>query len=147
MQTILSTVARRWLGCLLALWAGWAVAESEIRSPDEIPGTVRVDAEGLIDLIYRIPELTLIDSRVPMDRRQGYIEGSESLPDTHTDCDTLALHLDDLDAPVAFYCNGPRCGRSAKAAQVAVDCGYRRIYWFRGGFEEWLGKGYPVIKE
>jgi len=146
-QKTLSTAARRWLGCLLMLWVSWAAAEAEIRSPDEIPGAIKVDAEGLIDLIYRIPELTLIDSRVPMDRRHGYIEGSDSLPDTDTDCDTLALHLEGPEAPVAFYCNGPRCGRSAKAAQVAVACGYRRIYWFRGGFEEWLEKGYPVIKE
>ncbi len=147
MQTTSPTTARRWLGGLLALWAGWAAAEAPIRSPDEIPGTVKVDAEGLIDLVYRIPDLTLIDSRLAMDRRHGYIEGSESLPDTDTDCQSLARRLQGPDAPVAFYCNGPRCGRSATAAQVAVDCGYRRIYWFRGGFEEWLEKGYPVVKE
>jgi rhodanese-related sulfurtransferase len=51
------------------------------------------------------------------------------------------------DHPVVFYCNGIRCGRSREAAQIARGCGFRNVYWFRGGFEEWLAQGYPYLKE
>ena len=40
-----------------------------------------------------------------------------------------------------------KCGRSAKAIVIALQCGYSNIYWFRGGFEEWLSKGYPYLQE
>jgi len=116
-------------------------------SPEFIKGTTRVSAEEFIDLIGKIPELIIIDSRIRADRKQGYVEGSVSLPDVETNCKTLAGKIKDKAAPTLFYCNGVKCGRSAKAIKVAVDCGYSKLYWFRGGFEEWLAKGYPYVQE
>lgn len=57
--------------------------------PDVIAGVSRVDAEKLIELESG-SNLVIIDSRLLVDRRQGYIEGSVSLTDTVTDCDSLA---------------------------------------------------------
>lgn len=137
------------LAAVLALAAGVQAAGDTVseHAPDNISGTVKVDAEGLIDTISSTPGLVLIDSRIAMDRKQGYIEGSVSLPDTDTDCDTLSLVIPDLNRPVLFYCNGPKCGRSVKAIHKAQACGYNKLYWFRGGFEEWTEKGYPFLKE
>ena len=45
-----------------------------------------------------------------------------------------------------FYCNGIKCGRSAKAAQIAIDCGYTDVYLFRKGMEEWQEKQYPLVQ-
>lgn len=122
-------------------------ATETVLAPDNIPGTTKVDAEGLIDTIGRITNLVIIDSRIAMDRKQGYIEGSVSLPDTDTDCESLSVLIKAPDTPVLFYCNGPKCGRSVKAIHKAQDCGYTELYWFRGGFEEWTTKGYPFLKE
>ena len=122
-------------------------AEQPIISPESIPGVTRVDAEQLIQLANDIPSLTIIDARITSDRQQGYIEGSVNLPDIDTDCDALSQHIAALDQPVLFYCNGVKCGRSVKSTRIALGCGYRDIYWFRGGYEEWLAKGYPVIKD
>ncbi|MBI2778255.1 MAG: rhodanese-like domain-containing protein [Gammaproteobacteria bacterium] len=114
--------------------------------PEIIAGTNRVDAEKLIELESR-SNLVIIDSRLLVDRRQGYIEGSVNLTDTVTDCDSLAAVAPDVKAPILFYCNGPRCPRSARAAGIAQACGYRKVYWLRGGFEEWKQKKYPYIKK
>jgi len=116
-------------------------------SPGSIPGAIRVSAEEFIELVNRVPGLTIIDSRIPNDRKQGFVEGSISLPDVSTTCDSLARVLPAKDAPSLFYCNGVKCGRSAKAINIALSCGYSNIYWFRGGFEEWLKKGYPYLQE
>ena len=124
-----------------------AGAEEQILVPDSIPDVVTVDAEGLLETFDKIPELILIDARIAMDRQQGFIEGSISLPDVETDCDTLAVHIPALDRPTLFYCNGLKCGRSVKAIHTAKACGYTDLYWFRGGFEEWSSKAFPFLKE
>ena len=116
-------------------------------SPPSIPGTTIVIAEDLIDLVEKIPDLIIIDSRIPGDRKQGYLEGSLSLPDVDTTCESLNHMVPARTYPVLFYCNGVKCGRSAKAAVIALKCGYSNLYWFRGGFEEWLAKGYPYLRE
>lgn len=135
------------LAAFLACSLPAAEKDAPPAAPDVLPGTTKVDAEGLIETLARVPSLTLIDSRIAMDRKQGYIEGSISLPDAETDCDSLGVILNVPSAPVLFYCNGPKCGRSIKAIHKAQQCGYSRIYWFRGGFEEWTAKGYPFLKE
>ncbi|HSJ48478.1 MAG TPA: rhodanese-like domain-containing protein [Gammaproteobacteria bacterium] len=134
--------------CLLWL-AGPVAAESlgKMEVPEAVPGVTTQDAEGLIGLVQSLPGLVLIDSRVPADRHQGYIQGSISLPDNQTACATLGDVLPDLDTPVVFYCNGVKCGRSVIAIQIARDCGYRNVHWFRGGFEEWKQKGYPFLQQ
>lgn len=126
----------------LFLSSAWATP-----SPESIEGTVKVSAEEFIDLVDKIPKLVIIDSRIPGDRKQGFVEGSLSLPDVDTTCDSLAKVISKKNAPSLFYCNGVKCGRSAKAIKIALSCGYTNIYWFRGGFEEWLEKGYPYLQE
>ncbi len=118
----------------------------KIVSPETIDGVVNVDADGLIEKIMEIEALVLIDSRITADRKEGYIEGSVSLPDIETTCDTLETIIKDGSTPALFYCNGVKCGRSARAAQIAIDCGYTKIYWYRNGMEEWQGKHYPLVQ-
>jgi rhodanese-related sulfurtransferase len=129
--------------CLTILFVGTQPSAIAGKSPDFIDGSVLVTAEEFIDLVGKTPDLIVIDSRIPGDRKQGFVEGSVSLPDVDTTCDTLTNKIPAKTAPTLFYCNGVKCGRSAKAVQIALSCGFSQIYWFRGGFEEWLAKGYP----
>lgn len=106
-----------------------------------------VSAEQLIELALAHPQMVIIDSRLPTDRAHGYIEGSINLSDADTDCASLAGLVPSKSTPVAFYCNGPKCNRSAIASEIAASCGYRESYWLHGGFEEWLDKGYPTLTD
>lgn len=137
--------------CLAALWlfllSATSTATAEEQIIEHIPGVDKVNAEQLIQLATDIPDLLIIDSRIVSDRAHGYIEGSISLPDIKTNCDSLASTIPDKQHPTLFYCNGPKCGRSAKAVQIAQDCGYTNLYWFFGGFEQWRDKNYPYIKQ
>jgi rhodanese-related sulfurtransferase len=123
-----------------------ATAGDKIVSPESINGTTIVDAEGLIELATQQPQLVMIDSRVTADRQEDFIEGSISLPDTDTRCESLAQAVPALNAPGLFYCNGVRCGRSGRAAVIAVDCGYSNIFWYRNGMEEWQEKEFPLVQ-
>lgn len=131
----------------LMAFTGLAMAEGGVVSPDRIPGTVKVDAEGLLDLVEKNLGLVIVDARIRQDRLQGYVEGSVSLPDVETTCESLARVIPGKATPVLFYCNGPKCGRSVRASRKALGCGYTRVYWFRGGFEEWKKKDYPYLKK
>jgi len=121
--------------------------EKKITVPENIKGVTTVNAEGLIELALKYHNLIIIDSRITDDRAMGYIENSRSLTDIDTDCESLKEVVSEYDDKVAFYCNGPACGRSAKATKVAVQCGYKNIYWFKGGFSEWKVKDYSYIVE
>lgn len=126
-------------------------AERPDISPDQIEGATKVNAEDVFRLFESTPNLVIIDSRLAdgpsSGRAQGFIEGSVSLPDTQTDCTSLARVLPKKTTPALFYCNGPKCGRSVTGIKVALSCGYKNLYWFRGGFEEWRDKGYPIVKK
>jgi rhodanese-related sulfurtransferase len=135
------------LGLLILTMITYSAALVAETSPPSIEGSTLVDAEGFIELVGSTPDLRVIDSRIPGDRKQGYVEGSVSLPDVDTTCKTLAGVVPSKSSPTLFYCNGVKCGRSAKAVKIALGCGYSNIYWFRGGFEEWLAKGYPYVQE
>ena len=127
--------------------SGVAAAAPVVPVPEQIPGVKRVDAEAVIDLAAKLPKLIIIDSRVAGDRKMGYIENSVSLPDAKTNCKSLAKIIPAKTTPVLFYCNGVKCGRSVVATRIALRCGYKHIYWFRGGFEEWRAKQFPFINE
>lgn len=116
----------------------------KVEIPDKIPGTTLVDAEGVVRLATSLRKLIIIDARIEGDRRHGFIEGSVSLPDQKTNCTSLEKIIPRKDTPTLFYCNGVHCGRSVISSKIALKCGYTNLYWFRGGFEEWLSMNYPV---
>ena len=128
----------------LILIPGHAFAEN-LLVPRTIEGTVRVSAEELIVLVESTPNLVILDARKKSDYRKGFIEGAISLPNTETNAKRLAKYIKNKNSPILFYCNGVKCGRSVKAAHIAIEEGYNKIYWFRGGMEEWEAKGLPVI--
>ena len=115
-------------------------------SPDTIEGSTKINSEALIQLARDNDDLVIIDSRIRSDRRQGYIAGSISLPDTETSCSSLFPIIDKKNTTTVFYCNGPKCRRSDRAIVIARGCGYTNLYWFRGGFEEWQDKSYLISK-
>jgi len=97
----------------------------------------------------------MIDSRVANEYAEGHIKGAHSVPykeksaktadyDASQDSFDLAKLPADKGAGIIFACNGPECWKSYKAAHAAVKAGYKKVYWFRGGFPEWKAKGYPV---
>lgn len=123
-----------------------AVAGGERNVPSSIKGSVVINADDLVGLIEKRPEIVVVDSRLPTDRRIGFIEGSINVTDDDTNCDSLKSMAPRTEIPVVFYCNGERCPRSGHSVNTAVSCGYKNVYWFRGGMDEWKAKNYPYVK-
>lgn len=131
------------------LCIGPAVADPNVRkqSPENLPVAITIDAENLIELYQSVPGLKIIDSRLAEDHGPGFIETSLNLPLAQTGCAELEAMAGNKDQAIVFYCNGSAADASIKAIQIAASCGYQRLFWFRGGFAEWVDKDYPYLIE
>jgi len=143
MKLLANRLMNMFLVSLLFLGAGQVLA-NPASTPDQIPGTTKVTAEDLISLVEKHDNLVIIDARKAEDYAGGFVEGAISLPDTTTNPESLAKVISAKDIPVLFYCNGEKCGRSVKACKIAVADGYKTVYWYRGGWDDWVAKGLPV---
>lgn len=122
-----------------------ALADKPV-APEAIPGTQLITAEQLVELINSTPGLVIIDARRHEEYARGHIEGAIFMLDTDMTPEMLKRKVRSKESPVVFYCNGERCVRSTNASIKAVSWGYKRVYWFRGGWQEWHSKGLPVSR-
>ena len=121
--------------------------QPNLEAPESLAIAITIDAENLIELYQSVTDLKIIDSRYREDYTQGYIETAYNLPLAKTDCGSLAKLAQSRDQVMVFYCNGNQADASIGALQIAAACGYKRLFWFRGGFVEWEDKDYPYLIE
>jgi len=124
-----------------------AAADEKPYAPHSIPGALGVSAEEVVDLILSKPDLIIIDARMKTEYAKGHIEGAVNLLNTTLRREDLEEVVPDLSTPIVIYCNGERCLRSSDAVRKALDWGYRNVFWFRGGWKEWMEKRLPVITD
>lgn len=115
-------------------------------APAEIQGAVGLNAEAVVDLVTTRPDLIVVDSRRKDEYDKGHIEGAFNILDIEMTVANLAKIAKRKDTPLLFYCNGEHCMRSSNAAKSALQWGYSKVYWFRGGWQEWTDKNLPVAK-
>lgn len=123
-----------------------SAAEDEL-APKEITGAKTVDSDGVFEVFTTHDDLVVIDSRKKRDYDAGHLEGAIRLINVETDADSLAQTIPSKDTPVLFYCNGPKCGRAADSVKIAVDNGYKNIFYYYKGMGEWKNLDLPVVVE
>jgi rhodanese-related sulfurtransferase len=116
-------------------------------APKLVEGSILVNAEQALRIVLQSPKIIIIDSRHAEEFAKGHIEGAVNLLDTSTNENNLNKLVPDKTTPLLFYCNGENCLRSANAARNAVNAGYQKVYWFRGGWVEWQRSKMPVAKQ
>ena len=111
-------------------------------SPDVISGATTVDAARAKSLFDR--GVLFVDVRKDSDWDAGRIPGAEHLELKKVFAEKTLVETVGKDNEVVIYCNGPKCMRSSEASASAVSWGFKKIYYFRGGYPEWVAAGYPV---
>ncbi len=97
----------------------------------------------------------MIDTRVANEYAEAHIKGATNVPykeksakaadfDASLDSFDVSKLPADKNAALITQCNGAECWKSYKGAAAAIKAGYKKVYWFRGGFPEWKAKGLPV---
>jgi rhodanese-related sulfurtransferase/ABC-type phosphate/phosphonate transport system substrate-binding protein len=119
-------------------------------TPRQLPGVTVVDAKTVGQLLQA--GATYVDTRTDAEFKAGHVPGSILVPyveksakdadyDASLDRFETAKLGENRNAEFVFACNGPECWKSFKASQAALKAGYRKVYWFRGGFPEWRSSG------
>lgn len=132
-----------------------AVAELGYVTPRHLDGVKVVDFAQVRQLMAQ--GVTLIDDRASTEYAEGHIAGAVSVPyiehsaknvdfDASKDRFDLLARFPDKSKPLIIACNGPECWKSYKGAVFAVKHGYKTIYWYRGGYPDWVKNGGPVSK-
>ncbi|MCW8909261.1 MAG: rhodanese-like domain-containing protein [Gammaproteobacteria bacterium] len=122
------------------------VQAEKFLAPEQIEGVIRVTAEEVFDLVVNEPALIIIDSRKQEQFNKGHIQDALNILDSKMTESQLTKFVTSKLTPVVFYCNGDKCLRSANASAKAHEWGYHRVYWFRGGWKEWVAKKMPVSR-
>ena len=48
------------------------------------------------------------------------------------------------EQPIVTYSSGARCARACRASVLAVDWGFRRVHYSRGGIFDWRDVQFPI---
>ena len=79
-------------------------------------------------------KVQLVDVRTPAEFEEGKIEGAQNIDVKNAEFKTMAAKLDPKK-PVAVYCRSG--ARSAKAASILKEMGFKKIYNLDGGYLAW----------
>jgi len=127
--------------CMSLAWVLWMCAGCATTAP-AVPEVSPVEAAPEIGLltvedVHREVKAGafLVDARGPGSFEKGHIPGAVNIPcNSEMDYDRLP---EDLARMVIFYCGGPRCSASNKAAHRAIARGHARVAEFKGGYPAW----------
>jgi rhodanese-related sulfurtransferase len=150
-MNMMSMSALRFVGAVvLAVMAASAVAQE---TPKTLEGATVIDSTRVQQLMRT--GTVLYDVRVAAEYAESHVKGAKSLPyreksvkDVKFDRTQDTFDLDklptDKNTAFIFYCNAGDCWKSYKASKLAIDAGFKSVYWFRGGMPEWRSKNLPV---
>ena len=88
--------------------------------------------------------IQLIDVRTGQEYLTGHLKNSHNICVTDDDFEEKAASLD-RDKPVYVYCK--KGGRSARAAEILKEMGFKKIYDLEGGIVLWEESGQDTEKE
>lgn len=86
--------------------------------------------------------LTLIDALSSIEHNELSIAGSINIPSSKVAGNPLLPA--DKASLLIFYCKGPKCTKSKKAADAATALGYTNVMVYNEGLPAWAKNGYPT---
>jgi rhodanese-related sulfurtransferase len=115
------------------------------------PGAIRAEDAPLryiatVELAARLDaprapksNLTVIDARSRVEYGEAHIPAAINIPAEKVAA-LLPRFVKDRSGELVFYCNGPKCTKSQKAARTAIALGYANVLEYNEGMPGW-GKG------
>ena len=144
------------IGLALIGFCGSVVAAEGVGTPTALQGGKILSAEEAKKL-SDAKGSAFVDTRSPVNFGKGHVPGatsvaykgkSDNVPnfDASQDQFDLSKLPADKNAKIVIYSDGPTGWKSYKAAVMSVNSGYKNVMYFRGGYADWVAKGYPEEK-
>lgn len=89
--------------------------------------------------LYKSGKAVFIDARDKWDFADGHIKGAVNIPQVSFDMYHNRLDSVPKDAIIVTYCSQSDCELSEKLAHNIFSMGYKKVFIFKGGWEEWVG--------
>lgn len=105
-----------------------------------------ISAEDLQAMQKEYKDLKLFDARAAKDYAAGHIPSAVNLRPDEITAAKMATLAPDKEAHLVFYCAGTHCPASEKAAHAAIKLGYKAVYEYSAGIEDWESKKLDVAK-
>jgi rhodanese-related sulfurtransferase len=86
---------------------------------------------------------TLVDARTAVEYSEAHIPGAANVAASKT-AKRLPELVKDKARAVVFYCNGPNCTKTVKAAKAATGAGYTDVWEYKDGLPGWGKAGQKV---
>lgn len=111
---------------------------------DSASAQTKIDAAKTETLLKSEANIQLVDLRTPGEVAQtGVIAGAKTFNFNSQDFDQKIAQLD-KNQPVLLYCAAG--SRSSSAAQQLTQMGFKKVYNYTGGMNDWKAKGKPTVK-
>ena len=125
----------------LVLFSVFSASAEEKSSKDAFKVVTSEELNALISA--NTPGLMVIDARTPEEYQEVHIKNAVNIPIQKLENDKSLLQAP-KNARLVFYCNGVKCGKSGKAAKIAVELGYKDVSVMAEGMPVWEEKGYAL---
>ncbi len=122
-----------------------------IKTEDKKTGTVVAFTEPkavTLDQAYKLfnSGVLFIDARDEADYVLGHISNSINIPFDDFDNHKQKLEKLSIEKPMVVYCAGTDCDLSHLLANLLFEKGYKQVYVFFGGWNEWIEANYLIDK-
>jgi rhodanese-related sulfurtransferase len=88
-------------------------------------------------------DFTVVDARTRVEYGEGHVAGAVNCPTSEVPA-RLPKMIKDRARQLVFYCNGPKCTKSQKAARAAIALGYKNVLEYNEGLPAWGKAGLPI---
>lgn len=113
-------------------------------TPQSGPAQQVIDAAQTEQLLKTDTSIQLVDLRTPAELQQtGKIEGAKTINFNSPDFQAQIAQLDKTK-PVIVYCAAG--GRSPRAAAQMDKMGFKKVYDYAGGMNDWKAKGKKTVQ-
>lgn len=117
---------------------------SLISCSQQSPAQARLDARQTEQMLQSDPTVQLVDLRTPAELQQtGKIEGARPININSADFQSRIAELDKTK-PVILYCAAGT--RSARAAAILSEMGFKKVFDYSGGMSDWQAKGKKTVR-
>ncbi len=120
--------------------------DNSVTKADTLPKTSKPTFIKLTQALklYNSGMAHFIDSRDKWDFAEGHIKGAINIPEYSFDKSNPILKSIPKNKTIITYCGGDDCEMSEKLAEYFYELGYRNVFIFFGGWNEWQAANYPT---
>jgi rhodanese-related sulfurtransferase len=90
-------------------------------------------------------QILFVDARDSTEYNDGHIAGAINLPYFFLKEYSSRIDVMDKTKPLVTYCEAADCDMSIRLGNELFSKGFRKVFVFYGGWEEWKKAQYPVI--